>query len=83
MNKSTGTHTPSLEETKALTNCCNKEINVLKNCSSTSVVAILKCMKGRYPYVQDTGVFGDEFVAHLKSHQRCSAGIRTSPVLPH
>ncbi len=21
-------------------------------------------------------VFGDEFVAHLKSHQRCSAGIR-------
>ncbi len=28
-------------------------------------------------------VFGDEFVAHLKSHQRCSAGIRTSQVLPH
>ncbi len=22
-------------------------------------------------------VFGDEFVSHLKSHQRCSAGIRT------
>ncbi len=22
-------------------------------------------------------VFGGEFVAHLKSHQRCSAGIRT------
>ncbi len=22
-------------------------------------------------------VFGDEFLAHLKSHQRCSAGIRT------
>ncbi len=23
-----------------------------------------------------SSVFGDEFVAHLKSHQRCSAGIR-------
>ncbi len=22
-------------------------------------------------------VFGDEFLAHLKSHQRCSPGIRT------
>ncbi len=22
-------------------------------------------------------VFGDEFLAHLKSHQKCSAGIRT------
>ncbi len=32
-------------------------------------------------------VFGDEFLAqglHLKSHQRCSAGIlQTSQVLPH
>ncbi len=29
-------------------------------------------------------VFGDEFVAHLKSHQRCSAGfLQTSQVLPH
>ncbi len=34
MDKSTGT--PSLEEKKALTNCANKVINVLKNCISNS-----------------------------------------------
>ncbi len=34
MDKSTGT--PSLEEKKALTNCDNKEINVLKNCICNS-----------------------------------------------
>ncbi len=43
MDKSTGT--PSLEEKKALPNCGNKEINVLKNCISTSVAPVLKCMK--------------------------------------
>ncbi len=39
----------------------------------------MKCMKWLYPYVQVIGVC-DEFLAqglHLKSHQRCSAGIRT------
>ncbi len=72
MDKSTGT--PSLEEKKALPNCGNKDINiihVLKNCICTSVASVLKCMKGLYPYVQVIGV-GDEFGAHLKSHQRCS-----------
>ncbi len=55
MDKSTGT--PSLEEKKALPNCGNKEINVLKSCISTSVATVLKCMKWLYPYVQDIGVW--------------------------
>ncbi len=55
MDKSTGT--PSLEEKKALTNCANKDINVLKNCISTSVATVLKCMKWRHPYVQVIGVW--------------------------
>ncbi len=46
MDKSTGT--PSLEENKALPNCANKDVNVLKICISTSG---LKCMKLLYPYV--------------------------------
>ncbi len=74
MDKSTGT--PSLEEKKALPNCGNKEINVLKNVISTSVAIVLKCMKWLYMYMSHmykSLVFGDEFVAHLKSHQRCSA----------
>ncbi len=40
---------------------------------------VLKCMKWLYPYVQIVGVWW-LFLAqglHLKSHQRCSAGIRT------
>ncbi len=52
MDKSTGTP-PSLRE-KALPNCGNKDgniINVLKNCISTSVATVLKCMKLLYPYV--------------------------------
>ncbi len=51
MVKSTGTP-PSLEEKKALPNCGNKDehiINVLKNCISTSVATVLKCMKWLYP----------------------------------
>ncbi len=44
IDKSTGTP-PSLEEKKALTNRSIKEINVLKNCISTSVAKVLKCMK--------------------------------------
>ncbi len=32
-------------ETKELPNCVNKYINVLKNCISTSVASVLKCMK--------------------------------------
>ncbi len=47
MDKSTGT--PSLEEKKALTNCANKEMNVLKKFISASVASVLKCMKWLYP----------------------------------
>ncbi len=50
MDKSTGTPT-SLEEEKALPNCSNKDgniIHVLKNCISTSVATVLKCMKWLY-----------------------------------
>ncbi len=57
MDRSTGT--PSLEEKKALPNCANKDgniINVLKNCICTSVVLVLKCMKGLNPSVQVIGV---------------------------
>ncbi len=74
---------PSLEEKKALPNCGNKDgniINVVKYCISTSVATVLKCMKWLYPYVPMSLVFGDESLAqglHLKSHQKCSAGIRT------
>ncbi len=57
MDKSTGTP-PSLEEKNALPNCGNKEINVLKNCISTSVATVLKCMKWLYHM---SLVFGDEF----------------------
>ncbi len=56
MDKSTG-RPPSLEEQKALPNCGNKEIHVLKMCISTSVATVLKCMKWLYPYVQVIGVW--------------------------
>ncbi len=59
MEKFTGT-SPSLEEKKALPNCGNKDgniIHVLKNCISTSVATVLKCMKWLYPYVQVIGVW--------------------------
>ncbi len=55
MDKSTGT--PSLEEKRALPNCANKEINVLKNGISTSVAPVLKCMKLLYTYVQVISVW--------------------------
>ncbi len=51
IDKSTGTP-PSLEEKKALTNCGNKDgniIHVLKNCISTSVATVLKCIKITVP----------------------------------
>ncbi len=51
IDKSTGTP-PSLKEKKALTNCGNKDgniINVLKNCISTSVATVLKCIKITVP----------------------------------
>ncbi len=47
----------SLEEKKALPNCGNKEMNVLKNDISTSVASVLKCMKGLYLYVQVISVW--------------------------
>ncbi len=46
-DKSTGTP-PSLEEKKALPNCGNKEVNVLKNVIYNTTV--LKCMKWLYLY---------------------------------
>ncbi len=55
MDKSIGT--PSLEEKKALTNCANKDIHVLKNCISISVTPVLKCMRWRHPYVQVISVW--------------------------
>ncbi len=75
----TSTGTPSLEEKNALPNCGNKEINVLKTVMSTSVATVLKCMND-CTHMYKSLVFGDEFLAqglYLKSHQRCSAGIRT------
>ncbi len=79
MDKSTGTP-PSLEEKKALPNCGNKEIHVLKKYIYTSVATVLKCMKWLYTHMYKSLVFGDTFLAqslHLKSHQMCLAGIRT------
>ncbi len=58
MDKSIGT--PSLEEKKALPNCANKEIHVLKNVISTSVATVLKCMKYCI-HMYKSLVFGDEF----------------------
>ncbi len=69
MHKCTGTP-PSSEEKKVPPNFGNKEINVLKNFISTSIP----------PHMYKSLVFGDEVLAqglHLKSHQKCSAGIRT------
>ncbi len=59
MDKSTETP-PSVEEKKTLTNCGNKDGNiilVLKNCISTSVATVVKCMKWLNPYVQVIGVW--------------------------
>ncbi len=83
MDKSTGTP-PSLEEKKALPNCGNKDgniIHLLKNCISTSVATVSTVYEMTVPICTHKSlVFDDEFLAeglHLKSHQRCSAGIRT------
>ncbi len=67
MDKSTGTP-PSLEEKRALPNCGSKEIYVLKNCISTSVATVLRCMKWLYPYVQVIGVWGWVFGWHHVSN---------------
>ncbi len=48
MDTSTGTP-PSLEEKKALPNCVNKEINVLKNCISTSVATFFEVYEMTIP----------------------------------
>ncbi len=82
MDKSTGTPT-SFDEKNVLPNCGNKYgniIHILKtNCISTSVATVLKCIKWLYPYVQVIGVWW--YILYqcldLKSHQRCSARIRT------
>ncbi len=72
MNKSTDT--PFFRK-RHFQNFGNKDgniVHVFKCFISASVATVLKWL---YPYVQVTGVC-DEFVSHLKSHQRCSAGIR-------
>ncbi len=56
IDKSTGTP-PSLEGKRALPNCGNKEIHVLKKFIYGSVATVLKCMKWLYPYVQVIGVW--------------------------
>ncbi len=82
MDKSTGTP-PLLPEKKALPNCGNKDGNIIHIrifFISTSVTTILKCIKWLPICTHMLLVFGDEFLAqglHLKSHQKCSAGIRT------
>ncbi len=57
---------PSLEEKKALSNCGNKEIHVLKNCLLQQFWGVWNDATHMYKSL----VFGDEFLAHLKSHQR-------------
>ncbi len=82
MDKSTGTP-PSLEEKNTLPNCGNKDgniIHVLKNCISTSVATVLKCMKWMYPYV--VGVFGSRS-AFKVTPDVFSCFLQTSQVLPH
>ncbi len=68
MDKSTGTP-PSLEEKRALPNCGNKEIHVLKKCIYTSAT-VLKYFEITVPICSHTSlVFGDEFLAqglHLR-----------------
>ncbi len=87
MGKSTGTP-PSLEEKKALPNCGNKDIHVLvqKNCISTSVATVSKCMKWLYPYVQVIGVwrwvFGSRS-AFKVTPEVFSCFLQTSQVLSH
>ncbi len=53
----------------------------LKNCISTSVATVLKCMTVPIcTHMYKSLVFVDAFLSqglHLKSHQRCSAAIRT------
>ncbi len=69
MDKSTVTP-PSLEEKKALPNCGNKEIHLLKIVCCTS----FEVYEMTVPMYKSL-VFGDDFFAqglHLKSHQKCS-----------
>ncbi len=70
MDKSTGT--PSLEEKKALPNCGNKEMYVLKMVFPSLLQKFWSVWKD-CTHMYKSLVFGDEFVAHLKSHQRCLA----------
>ncbi len=81
MDKSIGT--PSLEEKKALTNCANKDINVLKNCISISVTPVLKCMKWLSPYVQVISVWWWVCGSFKVTPEVFSCFLQTSQVLPH
>ncbi len=65
MDKSTGTH-PSLEDKRALPNCGNKDGNIIHVFEMTVPIC--------HWCLVITNVAHD---LHLKSHQRCSTGIRT------
>ncbi len=69
-------------------NCCNRDGN--KNCTYMNYgsIFVATVLEGPFSVLMNKSlVFGDECLAqalHLKSHQRCSAGIsQTSQVLPH
>ncbi len=73
MDKSTGT--PSLEEKKALPNCGNKDGNII-HVLKKNVPPLLQqfwSVWNDWTHMYKSLVFVDELLAHLKSHQRCSA----------
>ncbi len=72
MDKSIGT--PSLEEKKTRPNCANKTLMCLQIVFPPLLQQFLSALND-CTHMYKSLVFGDEFVAHLKSHQRCSASI--------
>ncbi len=73
MDKSTGT--PSLEQKKALPNCANKDGNIIHVLIFLFPPLLQQFWSvwNDWTHMYKSLVFGDEFLAHLKSHQRCSA----------
>ncbi len=66
---------PFFRREKALPNCANKDgniINVLKHCFPPLLHQFWSVWNDCL-HMYKSLVFVDEFVAHLKSHQRCSA----------
>ncbi len=73
MDKSTGT--PSLEEKKARPNCANKDGNIIHVLKIVFPPLLHQfwSLWSDCTHTYKSLVFGDEFLSHLKSHQRCSA----------